>query len=213
MECPNAGSSADAELGAGAVCAISLQDFERVVRALGDQATEDIAWAEGCTLPRTAEEFATETIFVIANSGMKNTVARQIFERCMVALHAGQPVIDVFKHKGKAAAMEHVWRERVALLRGFLAAPDRLAYCETLPWIGAITKYHLAKNFGQSLAKPDVHLQRLADREGTTPQALCERLAALTGYRVATIDTLLWRACATGVLDSRTGELRCARGS
>jgi hypothetical protein len=44
--------------------------------------------------------------------------------------------------------------------------------------------------------------------EGCTAQALCERLAAETGYRVATVDTVLWRACANGVLDSCSGEIR-----
>lgn len=190
---------------------LSLHDFEQVVRELGQQGSDDIAWAEACCPPSSAEEFATEAVFVIANSGMRFLVAQKIFDRCMAALHEGRPVVEVFGHKGKAAAMEHIWRERSTLLEGFLAATDRLAFCESLPWIGGITKYHLAKNFGEDCPKPDVHIQRLADREGSTPQALCERLAALTGYRVATIDTLLWRACATGVIDSRTGVLRLTR--
>lgn len=66
----------------------------------------------------------------------------------------------------------------------------------------------MAKNFGAQVAKPDVHLQRLADREGVTAQELCERLAAETGWKVSTVDTLLWRAAATGHINSRTGELR-----
>ena len=32
---------------------------------------------------------------------------------------------------------------------------------------------------------------------------MCQRLARQTGYREATIDTILWRACADGFLDSR----------
>jgi len=34
-----------------------------------------------------------------------------------------------------------------------------------------------------------------------------ERLTKATGWRVATIDTLLWRACAVGLIDSRTGKI------
>jgi hypothetical protein len=78
-----------------------------------------------------------------------------------------------------------------------------VAFCGTLPWVGPITKYHLAKNFGGNFAKPDVHLQRLADAEGTTPQELCERLGEATGYRASTIDLILWRACADGIINSR----------
>lgn len=186
---------------------ITAGDFSGIVAALGQQAADDIAWAEALTLPQDADEFAREAIFVICNSGMKNTVARGIFDRCMVALRDGRQVRDAFGHAGKAAAIEAIWRDREGLFAGYLAAADRLAYLEALPWIGGITKYHLAKNFGENVAKPDVHLQRLADREGCTPQALCERLATETGLRAATVDTVLWRACANGVIESRTGAI------
>lgn len=190
---------------------ITVDDFNDLVYALGDVAAEDIAWAESLCPPTDPDEFALETVFVVCNSGMKNTVARGIYERCEAALRAGTPVSQVFRHPGKAAAIETIWRDRVKLHAGFLAAEDKLAFCESLPWIGGITKYHLAKNFGADVAKPDVHLQRLADIEGCTAQELCERLAKETGYRVATVDTVLWRACANGVLDSRTGQFhQCA---
>lgn len=51
--------------------------------------------------------------------------------------------------------------------------------------------------------KPDVHLERLAAYEGRTTARLCRRLARQTGHRVATIDTILWQACADGILNSR----------
>lgn len=109
----------------------------------------------------------------------------------------------VFKHPGKADAIWAIWQDRQRLFEGYMAAPDKLEFCGGLPWIGGITKYHLAKNFGAQVAKPDVHLQRLADAEGVTPQQLCERLAVETGYKVPTVDVVLWRACATGLVKSR----------
>lgn len=187
---------------------ITAGDFSDLICALGKQAEEDITWAEHLCPPMDADDFAYEAIFVICNSGMKNTVARQIYQRCAAALQAGAPVFEVFKHPGKAAAIATIRRDREALFLGYCASTERLAYLESLPWIGRITKYHLAKNFGLQYAKPDVHLQRLADREGCTAQALCERLAAEVGLRVATVDTILWRACANGIMDSRTGEIR-----
>lgn len=186
---------------------ISADTFNAVVRFMGDVAASDIAWTESVSAPTDAEFFARETIFVICNSGMRFTVAQGIFRRCMQALYAGDPVIDVFKHKGKVGAIERIWADRHALFAAYLAAADQLQFLADLPWIGGITKYHLAKNFGLDVAKPDVHMQRLADREGCTVQALCERLAAATGYRIATVDTVLWRACATGVINSRTGAV------
>lgn len=81
-----------------------------------------------------------------------------------------------------------------------------MAYCATLPWIGPITKYHLAKNFGGDWAKPGVHLPRLANAEECSPQDPCERLARESGYRAATVDLILLRACADGVIDSRRSQ-------
>lgn len=163
----------------------------------------DIEWSEGVMPPTDPVGFAREAIFVICNSGMRFTVAQGIFNRVMAALEAGGAAGDAFGHKGKAAAIDHIWREREALLEAYLAAPDKLEFCQSLPWIGGITKYHLAKNFGADVAKPDVHLQRLADVEGCTAQELCDRLAAETGYRAATVDVVLWRACAIGAIKSR----------
>lgn len=186
---------------------ITADDFRRIRQLLGEQAEDDIAWAEGLRPPIDAEQFAMEAIFVICNSGMKNTVARGIFQRCRDALADGTPVCEVFKHPGKASAIELIWRNREQLLASYLAADDKLANLQSLPWVGGITRYHLAKNFGADVAKPDVHLQRLADREGCTAQALCERLAGELGLRVASVDTVLWRACANGILNSRTGTI------
>ncbi|WP_143750512.1 hypothetical protein [Mesorhizobium sp. WSM4308] len=187
---------------------LTLETFRTVVAALGQQATEDIAWSQSITPPTDPDDFALEAIFVICNSGMKNTVARRIFEKCRDELFRGGNARNVFGHLGKATAINDIWNGRADLFTRYMAAIDKLEFCASLPWIGNITKYHLAKNFGADVAKPDVHLQRLADREGTTAQALCERLAKETGWRTATIDVVLWRACANGVINSRTGEIR-----
>lgn len=186
---------------------IDASMFFHLITELGQQGLEDIEWSENLHEPLTPLDFAEEAIFVICNSGMKNTIARKIYKRVIEALESGRSASMVFGHRGKANAIDHIWRGRAQLFNEFRAATDKLAFLETLPWIGKITKYHLAKNFGVDVAKPDVHLQRLADIEGTTAQALCERLAAETGYRIATIDTILWRACANGVMNSRTGKL------
>lgn len=167
-------------------------------------AADDIQWAEALRCPVSADDWAQEVIFVICNSGMRFLVARRIYTRCIEALAAGTEVSAAFGHKGKATAIAAVWRDRRALFAAYIAAEDKLTSLASLPWIGHTTKYHLAKNFGLDVAKPDVHLKRLADHYGLTAQALCEDLARRTGLRVATIDTLLWRASATGVLNSRT---------
>lgn len=189
---------------------ITRQQFDQVVRELrrvgyGD---DDIEWSEACAPPIDADAFAREAIFVICNSGMKNTVARLIFDRVMRSLELDKSAFDAFGHKKKAEAIDDIWLNRETLFRGYLKSVDKLSFLVSLPNIGPITKYHLAKNFGLQYAKPDVHLKRLADREHCTAQALCERLALETGYKIATVDVLLWRACAVGIINSRTGTFR-----
>jgi hypothetical protein len=187
---------------------LTAEVLQFLLAALGSQGLDDLDWSEAIEPPSNADDFAREIVFVICNSGMKNTVAAVvIFEKCMAALDAGLTVRQVFRHPGKSAAIDKVWAERAVLFEEFQLAPDQLAFLAALPWIGSVTKYHLAKNFGVDVAKPDVHLQRLADREGVTAQDLCTRLAAETALRVATVDTILWRACANGILDSRTGMI------
>lgn len=172
----------------------------------------DYDWAQSVKAPATPEDLAGEYVWVILNSGMRNTVARKIMDKVMPCLLAGRPVSDVFGHKAKAAAIEETWENREAVYLQFLEmnarGPDDVVdWCEGLPWIGEITKYHLAKNLGVDVAKPDRWLIRLADAEGETVNALCGRLACATGDRIAAVDVVLWRACAVGVLEIVDGAI------
>lgn len=159
----------------------------------------EIEWSETVQPPATADDFALEAAFVICNSGMKNTIARAIFEKVRPVLRLGRSATTVFHHRGKARAIDTIWRDRVRLYREFQEADDKVAFCGALPWIGDITKYHLAKNFGVDCCKPDRHLVRIAEKYDTTPEDLCARLAAATGDRIATVDYVLWRAAAEGM--------------
>ena len=186
---------------------ITLQRF-RMIEALLRQVGYGpiIDWSENIRPPADADAFAREAVFCICNSGFRNAVAAPIVERCMDALRAGQSAATEFGHEGKTNAIDVIWAEREVLFAAYRATEDKLAFLRQLPWIGPVTCYHLEKNLGGDYAKPDVHMERLARREKTTTRKLCRRLARLTGYRVATIDTILWRACADGLLDSARYE-------
>ena len=110
----------------------------------------------------------------------------------------------VFGHKAKAGAIDAIWAGRRDLFVAYRQAEDKIAWLrDYIPWIGPITCYHAAKNFGVDVCKPDVHLQRIADAHGETPQALCERLAKASGDRIATVDLILWRAAERGLIKTR----------
>lgn len=197
--------------------ALSLPSFraiEEAARALppgesGFEINAMIKWQETVGPPTNAHSFAQEAIFVICNSGMKHSVARRIYERVEEALYEGKSSGSAFGHAGKAAAIDRIWTNRKRLFAEFVEIKtddDRLAFLGRLPWIGEVTKYHLAKNFGVDVAKPDIHLNRIATVEGSTAHDMCKRLAQQTGYRVATVDLILWFACARGIVDSRAPD-------
>ena len=163
---------------------------------------DEIEWAQTVGAPKSAEEMAGEAIWVILNSGMKNQIARQIMDRVWPAVMAGESASSQFGHKGKSAAIDYIWHNRERLLCEFIAADDKVEWCESLPWVGKITKWHLAKNLGVDCAKPDRWLVRLASRAGADVHELCQRLADQSGDRVATVDLVLWRACNLGLFDT-----------
>lgn len=161
---------------------------------------DDITWAEGLEPCKTAFNFWREFTFVVCNSGMKWEIGSSIYNKIMDAYARGKKARSVFGHAGKAAAIHEVYENRCRYFIEYLAADDKLKYCESLPWIGPITKYHLAKNLGMDCCKPDRHLVRQAEKYNTTPAALCKKLSEETGDRVVTVDTVIWRAAALGVI-------------
>lgn len=186
---------------------ITLKRFRRIEAAVRNAGYgQMIDWSENIKPPSSADDFAAAAIYVICNSGMKNSVAAPIAARCVEALNAGRAATTVFGHPGKAPAIDEIWQRRSELFERYRRKYAKFDVLRELPWVGPVTAHHLAKNLGADTAKPDVHLERLARRDRTTTHTLCRRLSRQTGYRVATIDTILWRACADGILSSRQYE-------
>ena len=186
---------------------ITLKRFRLIERAVHEAGyVADSVWAEQILPPTDADQFAEAAVYVIVNSGMQYNVAQDIFGRCLEALCARSSVSKVFGHPGKRKAIDRIWKQRQQLFDAYRIADDKLEFCQSLPWIGPVTSYHLAKDLGVDVAKPDVHLARLARRDKTNVARMCAKLAKQTGYRLETVDTILWRACATGILDSKRYE-------
>lgn len=177
-------------------------DLRKAVIAAGYE--HEIDWAQNIKPPETAEDFAGEVIWVILCSGMKEQIARIISKRVWAAIKSGKLVKgNVLGKSGKADAIDTIWRDRDTLFSAFRAANDKIEFGLSLPWIGNITKWHLAKNLGVDCAKPDVHLERVAAHYSTTPSTLCADIASTTGDRIATVDLVIWRACNLGIIKSR----------
>ena len=90
---------------------------------------------------------------------------------------------------------EHrVIMEDLVALSGFRFQSEGVEFIQTLPFMGPATSYHLAKNIGLDVVKPDRHLLRMAAAVGyDSPSLLCEDIAASVGDRVSVVDVVLWR--------------------
>lgn len=154
----------------------------------------DIRWCETVRPPEKADQFLAEYVWVILNGGLREQVARAIWQRVRLAIRQQEPLSTVFRHAVKVKAIQDALGRKEALFQDYLTAGDKLAYLESLPWIGPITKYHLFKSLGGDICKPDRHLLRLSVRYKTTPEELCRRLADQSGDRIGTVDYVVWRA-------------------
>lgn len=174
----------------------SVDEYWRIFRqmSLEPEWAAQIEWCKAVKFPETPEKMAWELIYVICNSGMKHSVAAQIFERVRSAITQGRPVTDGLKHPGKAKAIDWIWNRRVMLRKQarYLKDEDLVEWCGKLPWIGGITGFHAAKNLGANVAKPDRWLVRMGLLGGETTDEICQRISKATGHRVALVDLVLW---------------------
>lgn len=156
------------------------------------------------------EKFHREFVWVVCSTGISNKAAMSM-TKDFWDLNQNPMVI---KHNGKRLAIiksisEHViwfneWKQ-FCFAGMFQHAIDSLG---NLPFIGDVTKYHLARNLGMDCAKPDRHLERLAihysfggERKTKSKiydkevNAMCRYISKETGDKIGLVDLVLWRWC------------------
>lgn len=185
--------------------------------ATDPDAREIYAWSRvGRKPPTTPEHLAGEIIWIILCAGRSAQAARTIETRVRAALDAGQPAVTAFGYRAKAAAIDRAWRERATdfqKLHAVLDADDPtllLDWCSSIPFVGAITRYQLAKNLGRDLVKPDIWLCRLAGipdqarmaatARFTSCMEFCQPLVQESNDNFATVDSICWLAANKGIL-------------
>lgn len=151
---------------------------------------------------QTYENFFGEYVWVVLNAGMREQVARKIYYRFLDGINYDVDIPEksallLIGHEGKREAIRRCSLEGRTWFSGLKKAPDKIEYLQTLPWIGKITKYHLARNLGIDVVKPDRHLIRLAKRFGyADPTLMCIDIKEVFRQtKLGTIDLILWRYC------------------
>jgi len=156
-------------------------------------------------------DFLRESAWVILCGGFKESVVRKIFNYislCFCDWESAAAIVaneDLCRETALAGINNQrkitaiIETARTVYLTGFEGLRDRIVSnpideLRQFPQIGDVTAYHLAKNLGFPVAKPDRHLMRLASWTGFEDvQSLCRALAERTGDSVAYVDIVLWR--------------------
>jgi endonuclease III len=173
---------------------------------------EEINWQANLCFDDVNEgTFIRELAWVVLSSGMRERVVRNLFDdisRCFFNWGSAERIaanedkcfheaIRYFNNKPKISAIIKAAQKINSLGFSRLKMMIRENPVETLqdfPYIGPITVYHLAKNIGLPVAKPDRHLTRIANMEGYSDvQEFCNEISRLTGDGIAVVDIVLWR--------------------
>lgn len=193
---------------------------ERVVRS---GYSREIDWQETRSLSRLSErEFLAESAWVILSSGMRQSVVARCYPSVSNAfgdwVSAGfvaanrqeceRQALRAFNNPAKVGAIGSLCAKVDSI--GFRRILEKVraegaGYLMTFDHIGPVTSFHLAKNIGLDIVKPDRHLVRMAGAAGCScPEELCSNIAAVTGDRLSVVDVVLWRYA---TLDNRYSSL------
>ncbi len=159
----------------------------------------------------TETDFLREAAWVILCSGFRERNVRRVFNHislCFCDWESASAILDVdpicrvaamasFRNPAKLGAIVasalHVHRQGfVAFKQAVLAAP--LSELRRLPHIGPTTVWHLAKNLGLDVAKPDRHLARISSAFGfANPDHFCTAIAGVSEEKKNVVDLIVWR--------------------
>lgn len=159
----------------------------------------------------TESDLLREAAWVILCSGFRESVIRSCFSfisLCFFEWESAEIIcqnadlcrvtaLSSFRNKRKIEAIINA--AAYVSTTGFedyrkAIVEDPILALSCLPYIGGVTVYHLAKNLGADVAKPDRHLSRFATSQGFPDvHSLCSAIANATGDPPRLVDVILWR--------------------
>jgi hypothetical protein len=172
----------------------------------------EIDWQAERRLDRIGEsEFLRESAWTVLSAGFREAVVRRLFGpvceaflgmRSATAIQANRArcrrdALRVFNNHRKVTAILDI--ASIVDEMGFECVrrqieQEEVRFLQRLPYIGSITAFHLAKNLGLPVVKPDRHLQRIAAAAGfSSPMELCQLISDHLGEPVQVVDVVLWR--------------------
>jgi len=142
----------------------------------------EISWQDCVTFSDvTEQDFLREAAWVVLSAGMREVVIRRLFPKISAAFFEWESArrIATESERCRRLALRRFGNQRkidsiikiaeIVDSEGFDRMKVRISEqgpetLQGLPYIGPTTCYHLAKNIGLDVAKPDRHLLRVADQ-------------------------------------------------
>ncbi len=177
------------------------------------------------TAPKlNSENFALEVIYVILASGFNQQTAKRKFFEITNLLKQKNDVLlpdllKIFNNQNKMKSILKIWNNKEIYCSDFYKLKtdnEKLNFLETLPYIGKITKNHLARNLGMNMVKYDVWIKRLgaalygngkdfdenilSDDVKIACDTMFDEISKTTGLKKGYIDVVLWKSCQIGLL-------------
>lgn len=158
------------------------------------------------------DDFFYEYVYVVCASGFRAKIAARLTPE-LVKCHGDMDKMqEIFKNQTKLNSIKKVWDMKSDWdnVRKTFKTVDDLV---NLPYIGNITKFHLARNIGLlSCAKPDLHLCKWADKitgnsDEETVSMITQAIADKLGRKQGTVDFALWVW-----LSHKGAEAECCHG-
>ena len=172
----------------------------------------EVEWQRSVELESfTESDLLREAAWVILCSGFREQVVRRVFDHvslCYCDWESASAIVDAgpacriaamasFRNEAKLNAIlkiahqvHDVGFETVKRAIG----SDPIKELSRFPHIGPVTVWHLAKNLGLDVAKPDRHLVRLSNHLGfNSATHFCTAVSELVGEQAKVIDLIIWR--------------------
>lgn len=172
----------------------------------------EIEWQSTVSIEDLTEStFLREHAWVTLSAGMKEKVIRNLFQRFSRIFYnwksadlitkneelCKDSALTIFANYTKINAI--LQTSHIVSYNGFdiikkliIENPEKVLM--EFPYIGPVTYYHLAKNIGVQVAKPDRHLSRLVNELNfSNVQTLCRYIGERTGDSIPVVDIVLWR--------------------
>jgi hypothetical protein len=173
---------------------------------------EELEWQRSRRVSQFTEtDLLREAAWVILCSGFRESIVRRKFDHISLSFCDWESAGTILESAGacRASALASIKNTRkIDAILGVTKRIDLIGFprlkedilsdpigeLQKFPFIGPITCWHLAKNLGFEVAKPDRHLVRLCTALGFLDvQELCKSIAKVVGEAVHVVDITLWR--------------------